>query len=283
MFSATAASSNAYFGQLAAAVGPDRVAEMANRLGVSRIAPDGVYGVSVTLGANEVSPLDMAAGYTTLANHGKRPNITPVVRVIRADGSLLEDNTVPVGTQVVHPAIADTTTDILRGVITGGTGRRADIGRPAAGKTGTADDYKAAWFVGYTPQLATAVWIGYADTPKAIYVAGVGNVQGGNIPARTWGGYMRAAHAGLPVIDFEPPGPLPPPRSDGDRPAPRRPNQRTVGSLSDDCGGPCVRGPALPAPAPPTTAAPPTSATAPDSPTETGPPPSPPTTEGDPP
>jgi penicillin-binding protein 1A len=251
MASATAASSNAYFGQLINDLGPDRVAEMANRLGVSRIALDRTYDITLTLGLYEVSPLDMAAGYTTLANHGVRPNVTPVVKVSRPDGTALEDNTEPVGTPVLDPAIADTTTDILRGVIGGGTGRRADIGRPAAGKTGTAPRNRAAWFVGYTPQLVTSVWIGHADTPKPISVPGVGAVQGGNVPAKTWADFMGPAHESLPVLDFPEPGPLPPPRADGESVNLRRPKQRSVGSLPRDCGGPCVQSLSLPAPAPP--------------------------------
>lgn len=270
MRSATAASSNAYFVQLANDVGADKVAEMANRLGLSSwITLDREYTPRITLGQYSVSPLEMAAGNATLANHGVRPHVTPVLKVTKPDGTVLEDNSRPNGQQVLHPAIADTTTDLLRGVITGGTGRRADIGRPAAGKTGTADDYRAAWFAGYTPQLATAVWIGYADEPRPMYnIAGFGRVEGGSIPAKTWGEFMRAAHEGLPVIDFPVPGPLPPPRSDGDAPAPRRPNQRSVGTLPRDCGGPCVQSPSLPPPAepppPPTTPPPATGPITPD-------------------
>ncbi len=259
MRAATAASSNTYFAQLIYDVGPDRVAEMANRLGVSRITTDRRYGVSLTLGAYEVSPLDMAAGYSVFANHGVRVQTTPVVKVTTADGEVLEDNTVPQGTEVLNPAIADTVTDMLKGVIAGGTGRRAEIGRPAAGKTGTAENYTAAWFVGYVPQLTTAVWMGYADEPKPLRgIGGFGEVQGGSIPARTWANYMRPAVGDYPVVDFTVPGPLPPPRDDGEGPGGggRRPSsQRTAPQLAQDCGGPCIRTPSLPAPAPPPTTA----------------------------
>jgi penicillin-binding protein 1A len=279
MRSAAASSSNAYFVQLAEDVGANDVAEVANRLGLSSwMTLDRDYSPRITLGQYSVSPLEMAAGNATLANHGMRPHVTPVVRVTQPDGTLLEDNSTATGTQVLHPAIADTVTDILRGVITNGTGRRADIGRPVAGKTGTADDYRAAWFAGYTPQLATAVWIGYADEPRPMYnIAGFSRVEGGSIPAKTWGEFMRAAHEGLPVIDFPVPGPLPPPRTEGDDEdaAPRRrPNQRSVGTLPRDCGGPCVQSPSLPPPAappPPTTTPPPAGPTVPD---EQQPPPS---------
>jgi penicillin-binding protein 1A len=250
MKSATASSSNAYFGQLANDVGPNRVAEMASRLGVSRIDPDGSYGVTITLGLYNVSPLDMASGYATLANHGVRPKVTPVVKVTEPDGNLLEDNTTPQGTPVLDPAIADTTTDILRGVVDGGTGRRAQIGRPAVGKTGTAPGNKAVWFVGYTPQLVTAVWMGDADKPRTM-----GNVFGGDVPAATWANFMRPAHEGLPVLDFAVPGFLPPPKGDLEGSV-RRPVQRAPVPLARDCGGPCVRTPGLAAPTTTTTTAP---------------------------
>ncbi len=255
MRSATASSSNVYFAQLAYDVGADKIAEMANRLGVSRIGLDRSYGLSITFGAYTVSPLDMAAGYSTIANHGTRLSATPVVKVVRPDGTTLEDNTSRVGEQVLDPAIADTTTDMLRGVIDGGTGKSANIGRPAAGKTGSADENKAAWFVGYTPQLVTAVWMGYADKPQPLRnINGVGEVFGGTIPAKTWATFMKQAMEGRPVMDFTPPGPLPMPgQSVTVEPARRKAQQRPVGTIPNDCGGPCVQSPSLPAPSAPTT------------------------------
>jgi penicillin-binding protein 1A len=257
MRTATAASSNAYFVQMARDVGPNRIAEMAYRLGVSTwITPDKSYSSRITLGQDSVSPLDMAAGYATLANHGVRPNVTPVVSVTTADGTVLEDNTVDKGVQVLDPAIADTTTDILRAVVEGGTGRRAAIDRPVAGKTGTTDNNTDIWFVGYTPQLSTAVWMGHVDGQRSL-----GNVFGGDTAARTWAAFMRPAHTGLPVIDFAVPGPLPPPRGDGEAGAVRRPQRRSPVELSRDCGGPCVRTPSLPQPTTTTTTTPPTTTT----------------------
>ncbi len=272
MRSATAASSNVYFGQLAYDLGADKIAEMANRLGVSRISLDRTYGLSITFGAYTVSPLDMAAGYATIANHGARLSATPVVKVTKPDGTVLEDNTARIGQQVLDPAIADTTTDMLRGVIEGGTGKAANIGRPAAGKTGSADEYKAAWFVGYTPQLVTSVWMGYADEPRSMLnINGVGQVMGGTIPAKTWGTFMKRAMEGKPVLDFPAPGPLPAPGASVTvEPNRRRAQRQAVGSLSTDCGGPCVQTPSLPAPSAPTTTTTTTTTTAPT--TGTGPP-----------
>lgn len=94
-------------------------------------------------------------------------------------------------------------TDMLRGVILHGTGTAANIGRPAAGKTGTTDDYKDAWFVGYTPDLVAAVWMGFDNDG---YLSGV---TGGATPARIWGKFMREALAGIPSHDFYQPNGVP--------------------------------------------------------------------------
>ncbi len=100
------------------------------------------------------------------------------------------------------------TTDILKGVIKRGTGTAAAIGRPAAGKTGTTQQYRDAWFVGYTPQLATAVWMGYPEAQTAMTsVHGVA-VTGGSFPAQMWAKFMRAALSGKPESDFTRPGGL---------------------------------------------------------------------------
>ena len=262
---ATANSVNTYFVQLIRDVGPNRVAELAHRLGVSRINPDKQYGLTLTLGAYEVSPLDMASGYATIANHGVKADSTPVIKVTGPDGTIVEDNSGPRGTRVLNAAVADWTTELLTGVIHGGTGKRAAIGRPAAGKTGTAENYTAAWFVGFTPQLSTAIWMGYSDTPKPILgVGGFGQVMGGTIPARTWAQFMQPALEPFPEVPFATPGILPAPTS-GIRKASREP----LPNISRDCGGPCVNEPVLttpPLPAPdpatpdqtPVTAPPPT-------------------------
>jgi len=105
----------------------------------------------------------MASAYGVFANHGLRAEPTPVLKVLDAKGRAIEDNTHPVTTKVLDPGVADTVTDILRGVIQYGTGVAANIGRPAAGKTGTTSDFTNAWFAGYTPTLSTAVWMGYAN------------------------------------------------------------------------------------------------------------------------
>jgi membrane peptidoglycan carboxypeptidase len=261
MRSAAAASSNAYFVQLSIDVGPKNVAEMAERLGVRSGFPSyweaggqDCIKPRIVLGQCSVSPIGMATAYATLANHGVKPNVTPVVKAIDPEGELLVDNTKPAGTPVLDPAIADTTTDILKGVVAGGTGRRADIGRPVAGKTGTATNNTDIWFVGYTPQLATAVWMGHVDAQRPL-----GSIFGGDVAAPTFATFMRQAMEGRPVLDFPVPGPLPAPQAGAGEPVRKRPNQQSIARFPTDCGGPCVRVPSLPAPAPPPTAPPTTS------------------------
>jgi penicillin-binding protein 1A len=235
--SATWYSSNTVYAQLVHELGPDLVAQTARRLGVASLDPARTYGISLALGSAEVSPLEMAGAYAVFANHGVLAPVTPVRRVLDAEGNVLEDNTVPLGAQVMDAAVADTVTDVMRGVVTEGTGTGAAIDRPVAGKTGTAEDYRAAWFVGYTPQLATAVWMGHSDEPRPLEnIGGYASVTGGSLPASAWAQFMQAAHAGLPVLDFTPPGPLPlPPGTSAITPGARDyPSAPPLG-----CGGIC--------------------------------------------
>jgi penicillin-binding protein 1A len=167
------------------------------------------------LGVLDVSPLDMASAYGVFANHGLRAEPTPVLKVLDAKGRAIEDNTHPVTTKVLDPGVADTVTDILRGVIQYGTGVAANIGRPAAGKTGTTSDFTNAWFAGYTPTLSTAVWMGYANNQSTrlqnIRYGGkqlFGQVFGGTIPALTWHNFMGAALKDVPPTDFSQPAPI---------------------------------------------------------------------------
>jgi penicillin-binding protein 1A len=274
MRSAAAASSNAWFVQLSIDVGPKNVAEMATRLGTRMGFPSNWEGAwpegqdcvkpRIVLGQCSVSPLGYASAYATIANHGLQVPTTPVVKAIAPDGELLVDNTAPVGTQVLNAAIADTVTDVLRGVVEGGTGERANIGRPVAGKTGTATDNTDIWFNGYTPQLATSVWMGHVDAQRSLG----SSVFGGDFAASTWAAYMRPAMEGQPVMDFPVPGPLPAPQAGVGEPVRKRPNQQSIARFPTDCDGPCVRTPSLPRPAPP----PPTT-TPPDGTTSTSTPP----------
>ncbi|HEX2119453.1 MAG TPA: transglycosylase domain-containing protein, partial [Acidimicrobiales bacterium] len=204
---ATAFSVNTVYAQLIQDVGVKETAEMANRLGLTMVPADGIqplgaskgepYGISLTLGAAETSPLDMAAAYSVFATRGMQYSATPIVKVTDANGRVLEDNTKRAGKRVLAEAVADNVTDALRGVINSGTGTGAGIGRPegSAGKTGSTEDNADAWFVGFTPALSTAIWMGYSDsnTKSLKNIKGVSTVYGGTIPASTWKDYMGQA------------------------------------------------------------------------------------------
>jgi penicillin-binding protein 1A len=193
------------------------VADLAKRMGISSaLYNPQQFGLSYTLGVIGVSPLDMASAYGTFDNHGVRDEPTPVIKVTDSSGKVLLDNSHPNGDQVVSRPVADNVTDILKGVITQGTGNpNANIGRPAAGKTGTTEGFHDAWFVGYTPTLSTAVWMGDSDseTRPLTNIKGVGQVYGGTIPAQVWHDFMMQALQNVPVTDFSQPPPLTPPPS----------------------------------------------------------------------
>jgi penicillin-binding protein 1A len=216
---ATAYSVNTVFAQLIDDVGVKETAEMAHRLGITMVGAQGVdpisgndYGVALTLGAADVSPLDMASAYSVFAARGMQYASTPIMKVTLANGKVLEDNTKRAGKRVLTEAVADNVTDALKGVITGGTGTGANIGRPdgTAGKTGSTDNNTNAWFVGYTPALSTAIWMGYSDSNEKSLrnIKGVPIVYGGTIPASTWKDYMGQALKNAPPADFPKPAAL---------------------------------------------------------------------------
>ncbi len=191
---ALAQSRNVVAVKLAEQVGVDRVIAYAHRMGVR--APLEA-NLSLALGTSVVSPLDMATGYATLADTGIHIDPSPLRLVKDSFGSTLLDNRVPAESEVVSAGTAYVMTTMLEGVIKNGTGYpNAEIGRPAAGKTGTTSDFKDAWFVGYTPDLVTAVWIGNDDGRR------MNESYGGNVPARIWARYMKAALAKTPVHQF---------------------------------------------------------------------------------
>jgi len=202
-------------------------------------------------------------------NHGVRVPPTPVVLVEDPSGKVLIDNRAPKGTQALDPVVADNVTNVLKGVITqpGATAYgTANIGRPAAGKTGTTSSYVDAWFVGYTPTLVTSVWMGRKNTEdpnkgaSMNSVCSVGRhtcaspVFGGTLPAMTWADYMKQAMQGVPPTDFNQPAPLTPVADALDAQLRRGISpgaQRAPVSVGD--GGPYVQGPAPPVAVAPTT------------------------------
>ncbi|MEA5511874.1 penicillin-binding protein 1A [Crocosphaera sp. UHCC 0190] len=174
-------------------VGVDKVIEVCRRIGIkSPLQPV----TSLPLGAGDITPLEMANAYATFASNGWYADPTIILQVTDSRGNILLDNT-PKPQLVLDPWATASLTSVLQGVISGGTGRAANLGRPAAGKTGTTDNERNVWFVGYVPQLATAVWIG-DDTNRAL---GKGVTGGGNA-APIWREFMQEALKGEPVKQF---------------------------------------------------------------------------------
>ncbi|MFJ8692927.1 transglycosylase domain-containing protein [Streptomyces roseolilacinus] len=213
LHTATDRSVNAVYAQLAVDVGPKKVQRTAIALGLPADTPDLTASPSIALGPATASVLDMAEAYATLANHGRRGLYTLVEKVERIDPD--GDHPLPLpaagsgARQAVSREAADTTTAVLRGVVEGGTGTAARaVGRPAAGKTGTAEDDKAAWFAGYTPDLATVVALMGQDpktgAQKPLYGAmGLARINGGGAPAEVWAHYTGTALDGTPARDFD--------------------------------------------------------------------------------
>ncbi|WEH33641.1 transglycosylase domain-containing protein [Streptomyces sp. AM 4-1-1] len=204
---ATDKSVNAVYAQLAQDVGPGKVKQTAIDLGIPKNTPDLTASPSIALGPATASVLDMTQAYATLANHGKHGTYKLVEKVTK------NDENVPLAAragakQTVSRQSADTTTSVLRSVVDGGTGTAARAaGRPAAGKTGTAEEDKAAWFAGYTPDLATVIAVMGQDpdtgVQKPLYNAlGLPRINGGGAPAETWAQYTEAALRGTAVQNF---------------------------------------------------------------------------------
>ncbi len=206
---ATIRSVNTVYAQLITALGPKAAVEAVARYGIaSPLEPF----PSAVLGANSVTPLDMASAYGTLANRGTHVPPAFVSRVVGRDGNVIYEQR-DTARPVLAPEVADTVTAILEQVIFRGTGRRAAIGRPAAGKTGTAQEWRDAWFAGYTPDLATVVWVGFPTAQISMQPPATPfRVTGGSWPAEIWQRFMTQALAGVPPRPFvAPPQPGAPP------------------------------------------------------------------------
>jgi penicillin-binding protein 1A len=197
LLGAIAHSVNTIFAQVAVRVGPQNIVRTARRMGI-RSPLKAVC--SITLGPEGVSPLEMTDAFATLASGGVHHTAEALDRVATADGAVLSRRRAA-GHRVLTPEVARRVTYALTGVIRGGTGTAADPGRPAAGKTGTAENFKDAWFCGFVPQLVACVWIGHpgAETPMA-NLDGFAQVVGGSVPARIWHDFMVPAMAGRPVL-----------------------------------------------------------------------------------
>ena len=196
----TAWSVNVVYAGLVAKIGVDKVIDAARLLGITA---DLNANPAITLGGLKVgvTPFEMASAYSTFANNGQYNEPYGVERIDLPNGQTVYKHKAE-PRQVINAAVAYLVTDILREVISGGTGTRARIGRPAAGKTGTTQNYCDAWFCGYTPDLAAAVWVGFKDgnTPMR-NIHGI-KVVGGKFPAQIWSAFMKRALKNVPEHDF---------------------------------------------------------------------------------
>ena len=191
--------------QLADKVGTKNIIANAKKMGITTLdAKDDNLAMALGGLTKGVTPLEMARAYGTFANKGVHVKPTAIVKILDRDGNVLEDASTlekeETKTRVMSEREAYEMTTMLEGVIDHGTGTAAAIGRPAAGKTGTTDDNKDAWFVGYTPDIVTAVWIG-DDTGSH----SLGEIYGGTIPAEIWKDYMSSATSDESGGDFSAP------------------------------------------------------------------------------
>jgi penicillin-binding protein 1A len=209
---ATIRSDNSVYAQLTLDLGAAKVAATARKMGVrSRLDVNGAYVPALGLGSIAVSPLDLASGYATLAAGGVRADPMAIRKVILENGKVDTQAGWGVATRnrVLSDGVAHAVTEILEDNMRYGTGTGASIGRPAAGKTGTTDHHADAWFSGYTPDLQTTVWVGYArgEIPME-NVHGIA-VAGGTFPAEIWRRFMEPAVATMPARDFPEPSQAP--------------------------------------------------------------------------
>ncbi|HEV2283769.1 MAG TPA: PBP1A family penicillin-binding protein [bacterium] len=168
-------------------VGPRAIVDLAHRMGIgSPLQPN----LSLTLGASDVTLLELVSAYGVFANGGVRAAPVAVTRVTDYHGKVLEEHAADRHV-VLSPEVAYVMTDMLKGVVQRGTGTAANIGIPQAGKTGTADDYRNAWFIGFTPSIVAGVWVGNDDDSP------MNKVTGGSLPARTWAAFMKQI---LPLV-----------------------------------------------------------------------------------
>ncbi|MDQ3740160.1 MAG: penicillin-binding protein, partial [Actinomycetota bacterium] len=199
---ATTRSDNSVYQQLALDVGPDAVKEAAKKMGITSKL-EGYPGEVLGGLGYCCSPLEMANAYATIASGGLRNRAIAVTKVVFPDGHS-EQPFKRKRVRAFEDGVTAKVTDILERNMTGGTGTSAQIGCPAAGKTGTTDNHTDAWFVGYTPNLTTSVWVGFPERRIEMYPPTTPiSVAGGTYPAQIWGAYMKQVRKGCE--DFAPP------------------------------------------------------------------------------
>jgi penicillin-binding protein 1A len=201
---ATEKSVNTVYAQVVAKTGPDEALKAARDAGItSALSPV----CSITLGVFGVTPLEMARAYSTFAAQGMRPDVVAVTKIVTPDGTAIATRA-PHTVRTFDPHIADEVNGVLQKVVTDGTGRPAKIDRPSAGKTGTTEQHRDVWYVGYTPDpgLTAAVWIGYPPDKhgniKAMTTLHGLPATGGYFAGSIWRYFMQRATAELPVMHF---------------------------------------------------------------------------------
>jgi penicillin-binding protein 1A len=189
--------------------GPEKIADVARRCGITTHLPEHPKP-SIVLGAYEVSPLDMASAYATIANDGRRVEPTSISKVVSNDEKVLYMATEhPEGKQVISEDIANEATGIMIGDVTEGIAKDAYLGeRPVAGKTGTSENFFDAWFIGFTPELVTGTWMGYAEGEQTLeyildYARKLHGLSGGITPAEIWKTYTQSIMRGEPIEQFD--------------------------------------------------------------------------------
>ena len=202
---ALVASTNTVFCQVSVAVGPGNIVDAAHRMGIK--SPLGAVP-AIVLGAQAVSPLEMAAAYSTLANYGTQVDNYLIERIEDADGTVIYQHQVT-KQQALEPALAAAVVNTLEQAVSRGTGTRAILDRPQAGKTGTHEGHTDVWFMGFIPQYTTSVWVGFPDSQvemRNITINGefYERAFGGTIAAPIWHQFMTTFVDDLPVEDFPP-------------------------------------------------------------------------------
>jgi 1A family penicillin-binding protein len=195
---ALAISDNVVAVKLANEIRPASIVDYAKKMGINSKLR---MFLSISLGTSEITPLELTGGYTPLANGGKKTKPLFVLKIKDKNGNVLEENK-PEITQVIDPKTAYIVTDMMRAVLApGGTAANVagTVGRPAAGKTGTTQDYRDAWFAGFTPELVATVYIGYDDPRKPV------GATGGRIAAPIWARFVADALKDRPVREFSMP------------------------------------------------------------------------------
>ncbi|MER7828360.1 transglycosylase domain-containing protein [Streptomyces sp. NPDC096097] len=249
---ATDLSVNAVYAQMAVDVGTGKVKKTAIDLGIPENTPNFVPGPAMALGTLQASVLDMTQAYATLADHGRRTPYTFVEKITKGGDTIPLPERTP--TQAISREAADTTTSMLVSVVDNGTGTAAlAAGHPAAGKTGTGELDRSAWFAAYTPELVTVISMMGQDpdtgTLESLYGAlGEPRIGGGGYPARIWAAYTKTALEGTDPVDFDlelqpgaapPPPPSPesePPQETPGEPSPSTPDRPTRPAPSDTGG-----------------------------------------------